>query len=90
MRSQWSKTASRDLDCILGYIAQDKPQAARDFLALILKKAEMLEAHPLLGRAGIKPNTRLLVTHENYVLHYRIRDDELHILRLLHAKRMFP
>ena len=59
-------------------------------LALILKKVSMLEDQPMVGKAGILPQTRELVAHENYVIHYRVKDGQVQILRVLHTRRKFP
>ena len=44
-------------------------------------------SHPGMGRAGRVPGTRELVLHENYIAIYRVRGDDVEILRLHHAAR---
>ncbi|WP_313517846.1 type II toxin-antitoxin system RelE/ParE family toxin [Brevundimonas sp.] len=46
--------------------------------------------HPGLGRVGRVPGTRELVAHQNYVLVYDVVDDQVRILRVLHAARQWP
>ena len=46
-----------------------------------------LQAHPGMGRAGRVPGTRELVLHKNYIAIYRVRGDDVEILRLHHAAR---
>ena len=46
-----------------------------------------LQAHPGMGRAGRVPGTRKLVLHKNYIAIYRVRGDDVEILRLHHAAR---
>jgi addiction module RelE/StbE family toxin len=46
-----------------------------------------LQAHPGMGRAGRVPGTRELVLHKNYIAIYRVRGDDIEILRLHHAAR---
>jgi len=43
-----------------------------------------------MGRAGIVPQTREFVVHKNYIVHYRVKDECVEILRVLHARRKFP
>lgn len=50
----------------------------------------MLEDQPMMGKAGILPQTRELMAHENYVIHYRVKDGEVQVLRVLHTRRKFP
>jgi plasmid stabilization system protein ParE len=40
-----------------------------------------------MGRAGRVPGTRELVLHENCITTYRVRGDDVEILRLHHAAR---
>lgn len=90
MRVKWTVRASENLDAILTHIHQDNPGAARDFLADTLKKIQHLQDHPLMGRAGVVPQTRELVVHKNYIVHYRIQGECVEVLRVLHARRKFP
>jgi toxin ParE1/3/4 len=90
MRVKWTVRASENLDTILKYIHQDNPMAAQAFLAEALKKIKHLEEFPLMGRAGIVPQTREFVVHKNYIVHYRVKDECVEILRVLHARRKFP
>jgi toxin ParE1/3/4 len=90
MKIKWTKRASENLSKVLSHIAQDNQNASKKFLALTLEKVDSLETFPLLGRAGIVSGTRELVIHENYIVYYRIQDEQVQILRLLHVKRQYP
>lgn len=90
MHTRWTRQASKNLESILEYIAADNPLAAKKLATDALLKIERLEDFPLMGRTGILPMTRELVIHENYIVHYRVRDENIEILRVLHAKRKFP
>lgn len=90
MQVKWTVRASENLDAILKHIDKDNPKAARDFLAETLKKIKHLEEFPLMGRPGIVPQTREFVVHKNYIVHYRIQDERVEVLRVLHARRKFP
>jgi plasmid stabilization system protein ParE len=43
--------------------------------------------HPGIGRAGRVPGTRELVLHKNYIATYRVRGEDVEILRLHHVAR---
>ncbi len=45
----WSEPALQDLDAIADYIALDKPEAARNFVARVFEKVDALRRFPRLG-----------------------------------------
>jgi plasmid stabilization system protein ParE len=47
-----------------------------------------LQLHPGMGRAGRVVGTRELVLHKNYIAIYRMRGDDVEILRLHHTARI--
>ena len=92
MRLRWTRRAERDLDEIAAYIGQDSPAAAaRVVLELIDQVEKLLPAHPAIGRPGRMIGTRELVIGElPYVIPYRVRAQDLEILRVLHTSRRWP
>jgi toxin ParE1/3/4 len=90
MQTKWTKRAANNLDTILTYIASNNPIAAQDFARDIRAQMAKLEHFPLMGRSGMVPSTRELVVHENYIVYYRVREDNIEILRVLHARRRYP
>lgn len=92
MRLRWTRLAERDLDEIAAYIGQDNPAAAaRVILELIDQVETLLPAHPAIGRPGRVVGTRELVIGElPYVIPYRVRGQDLEILRVLHTSRRWP
>ena len=92
MRLRWTRLAERDLDEIAAYIGQDNPAAAaRVILELIDQVETLLPAHPAIGRAGRDVGTRELVIGElPYIIPYRVRGQDLEILRVLHTSRRWP
>jgi len=75
----WTPGAVQDRDEIYDHIDE-----------LFAEKAKRLVDHPGLGRVGRVPGTRELVAHQNYVLVYDVVDDQVRILRVLHAARQWP
>jgi plasmid stabilization system protein ParE len=48
-RARFSADAEADLLAIVEFIAQDNPNAARDWLRSIRERCELLAQHPLTG-----------------------------------------
>ncbi len=82
---RWTRRALADLDRIAAYIAADNPTAAQALLSSIRAQSLQLEQHPLIGRAGVAADTRELVVHRNYLLSYRVRRNEVHVLQVWHV-----
>jgi len=87
MSIKWTKTALACVDEIAGFIAKDNPTRATSFVLELQAAVNKLQAHPGMGRAGRVPGTRELVLHKNYIAIYRVRGDDVEILRLHHAAR---
>ena len=87
MSIKWTKTALRSVDEIADYIAKDNPAHAASFVLELQGAVTKLQAHPGMGRAGRVPGTRELVLHKSYIAIYRVRGDEVEILRLHHVAR---
>jgi toxin ParE1/3/4 len=86
----WRPTAIADRKSITAYIAQDNPRAAVELGDMLMQKAEQLDQHPMLGRAGRVKGTRELVAHPNYILIYRIVGKAVEVLRVKHAAQKWP
>jgi len=87
MLIKWTKTALRSVDEIAGYIAKDNPARATSFVLELQEAVTKLQVYPGMGRAGRVPGTRELVLHQNDIAIYRVRGDDVEILRLHHATR---
>jgi addiction module RelE/StbE family toxin len=92
LRLRWTRLAECDLDDIADYIGLDSPAAAaRVILELIEQTETLLTRHAALGRAGRLLGTRELVIQGlPYVIAYRVRDNDVEILRVLHTSRRWP
>ena len=84
---KWTQTALRSVDDIAGYIAKDHPTRASSFVLELQATVTRLQLYPGMGRAGRVPGTRELVLHKNYIAIYRVRGDDVEILRLHHVAR---
>lgn len=81
---RWTNRALGRLDEIADYIAQDSPERAKTFVTELHDKINVLKSHPL-GTAGRVFGTKELVLHKHYIAVYRIKNDEVQILTLLHT-----
>jgi len=86
----WRKRARADLAELIDYIAARNPDAAQRLKSACESSGERLADHPYLYRGGRVPGTRECVVHPNYVLVYRIDNDTVWILRILHARQQYP
>jgi toxin ParE1/3/4 len=92
MRIRWTEPAARDFTRICGYIEKNADAATAHRVALgIYGGIEALVQFPRRGRPGRKPDTRELVFPRlPYLAIYRIKDDAIEILRILHGAQNWP
>jgi toxin ParE1/3/4 len=91
MRVRWLRKALRNLDDEAAYIAIDDPVAARIVVERVIEAVAMLAAQPGLGRPGRVPGTReLVVRNTRYIVPYRVRGDNVELLRVFHTSRRLP
>ena len=91
MRVRWLRRPLRNLDEEAAFIAQDSPKSAAAFVEHLLDSAELLATQPQMGRPGRVPGTReLVVTRFPYILPYRVREQNVEILRVFHTARRWP
>lgn len=91
MKVIWFKSAILDLISVRDYITHDNPQAAQQVVQRIKDKVSLLSEQPGIGRPGRVPNTKeLLVDRTPFILPYRVRDNKIEILRVLHTSRRWP
>lgn len=91
MQVVWFKRAIWDLKSAKDYISEDNPQAAQEIVQKIMKKVSLLSQQPSIGRPGRVPNTReLIIDQAPFILPYRVRDNKIEILRVLHTSRRWP
>ena len=88
MKIKWVRLALNDLDQAGEFIARDNPKAAGQVLKRIWNAAQLLADQPHAGRAGRVPGTReLVVTDTPFIIPYRVVENTVQILRVLHGKR---
>ena len=92
MRIRWTASAASDLTGICDYVEEhDGPAMARRLASGIYERVEALSQFPRRGRTGRRPGTRELVLPRlPYVVVYRIRDDVVEVVRILHGAQQWP
>jgi len=91
VRIRWLRTALSNLDAEAEYIARDSPPAAARVVQAVARAVEQLKQHPAMGRPGRVIGTRdLVVPGTPYIIPYRVRGQEVEILRVFHAARKWP
>lgn len=91
------RQAQEDIDIIAHYIAGDNQEAAERFLAALDDLCELLMHTPDIGSARIFQSPLLLGLRvlslkkfEKYLIFYRLHDDEIEIIRVIHGARNYP
>lgn len=91
MRVIWSERALSDLGAIAQYIARDNPAAAADVKQRVMAEIGNLSGMPHMGRPGRVHGTReLVVTRLPYIVAYRVLDDRVEIIAVIHGARQWP
>lgn len=91
MRIRWLDDAVDDLIAIADYIAKDNPKAARSVAGCIKNSVNSLREHQGLGRLGRAEETReLVVSGLPYIIPYRVKNNVIEILRVLHGAMEWP
>lgn len=87
---KWRQIARTDLLAIIGYIADDNPDAAQELKDEIEARALELTRHSQMYKSGRVPGTREMVVRSNYVLVYAEDATTVSVLRVLHAAQQWP
>jgi toxin ParE1/3/4 len=88
----FTPAAMHDLTDIYEYIARDNEIAAVSTLDGLFRHAEILSESPHLGRnrdEDLRQGVRSLPVG-NYTLFYRVLDETVEVLRVLHGSRDLP
>jgi toxin ParE1/3/4 len=87
----WLSVAVQDVLQIRTYIANQDPQSAQSIALRIDKVVGHLTTMPNMGRPGRIFGTReLAISGTSFLVVYRLRNDRIEILRVLHGKQLFP
>jgi addiction module RelE/StbE family toxin len=88
---RWTIRALNRLDYIGDYISSHNSEAASRIVMRISTAADALVDQPEMGRIGrIKDTRELVLADVNYVLAYRVTDQTIEILTVMHAAQNWP
>ncbi len=91
MQIRWQDDAINDLIQIRRFIAMDNPSAAARVANHIRKAVPEIAHQPGIGRSGRIPGTRERVLVDiPYIIAYRVEENTVVILRVLHTSRKWP
>ena len=91
MRVRWLKTANRNLNAAMEYIAREDPEVAETIYKHIRSRVADLALNPESGRPGRVFGTRELVFDKYpYIVPYRVRGNEIQIIRVFHTSQRPP
>jgi toxin ParE1/3/4 len=88
----WTDGARADLRELVAYIAEDNVSAARNMAARLRKQSGLLQEHPEMGRmvpefGDAQIRERIVAP---YRLVYRLGDDVVEVLAVVHSRRLMP
>lgn len=85
---RYKRRALRDIERIHDYIAQYDAEAAKRVVRRVEHSISRLSFLPLSGRTGVIAQTRIVVVPGlPYVAVYRVRDEVVEIIAILHTAR---
>lgn len=91
MQVFWSPVAVADLNRITQYIAHDNPALAEAIGRRIYDTCQTLAEFPYRNRKSrIQGKYDLIFTNLPYIVVYRIRNDEVEIIRVYHSAQDWP
>ena len=90
MRLEWSEKARQGLFAILEYIGSQDVDAAQRVFDELENAAESLLRFPMLGQPGRIAGTRDLLVRPRFRLIYKISNETIFILAVLHTSQRFP
>lgn len=86
----WEPDARLQYASVIDYIAARNPAAADRLADMFDESLDRACRFPYIGRPGRVLDTRELIVHPNYLAIYRITPDAIDVLRILHARQLYP
>lgn len=91
VKIRWTMQAANDLESVHEFITESSLHSANELVDRILADIDNLERFPQLGRTGRVEATReLVITGTPFIVVYRLLQDEVEILGVLHGARKWP
>jgi plasmid stabilization system protein ParE len=92
VKVQWTDSAIAHLIAIYDYIARDSPFYAQKMVDRLTRRSQQLVDFPRSGRVVPEYETEAIreLIEKPYRLIYRINDDGILILAVIHGARLLP
>jgi toxin ParE1/3/4 len=91
MKIRWTPSAEADLVQVHNFVAEDNLRAADGLIEKFYNTAMHLGQFPRLGKIGrVKGTRELVIPGTWFYLSYRIDDDEVQVLAVVHGARRRP
>jgi addiction module RelE/StbE family toxin len=92
MNVHWTESALNDLQAIEAYISRRSPQYARGLVERVFARSERLATHPRSGPVVPEYRDESLreLFEDPYRIVYRILDDRVDIIAVVHSARRMP
>ena len=88
----WSRTAERDLESIIDYIAKDSPLNAKRVLTKIKKKSSILNSYPVRGRIVPELKEFNILQYREIIVDpwriiYKTAEDKVIVMSVIDSRR---
>jgi toxin ParE1/3/4 len=92
MNVTWTATAAAQLQAIRDYLARSSPGYAQALAERLVERSEGLAPHPLIGAEVPEYGDETIreVLEHPYRLLYRVGDQEIEVIAVIHAARRLP
>lgn len=91
MQVKWLKWALRNLEQARNYVFQDNPTAAQELIIKIQNAANQLQKYPFMGKnSRVECTKELIISNSPYILIYRVKEESVEVLRILHTSKRYP
>jgi toxin ParE1/3/4 len=91
MRIRWTPAAAADLQSVSDYLKEHHPHYREATIRRVYAAIQSLKEWPHLGRVGREEGTReLLFLPLPYVAVYRVREQNIEVLRIYHGAQGRP
>lgn len=88
LQLRFTRLAESDLDGILDFIAESAPVTAQQFVAGLRERCSLIATQPEIGRLHSElPGALRSFPFGNYLVMYRVHEDAVQIIRVLHGAR---
>ncbi len=91
MRIRWTPAAAADLEDIGNYLKTRHPHYRQPTMRKLYQAIRSLKESPHRGRPGSEDGTRELLFHPlPYIAVYRVKEQDIEVLRIYHAAQDRP